>query len=135
MYCLEVIKSKSFQNPPTIRDNFNRDCSFTKSRGTYIIHSGIHRSTASLCGEGIPAFDYWSKQGKDAVNGFIEATIGDYSLADCELNAIARKWPAWTFHHVNTCGTYVCSAYTGIALQTRVSAVDWRTLNDKISKL
>lgn len=45
MYCLEVIKSPSFQNPPTVRDNFNRDCSCVKSRGGYVCHSAAQRST------------------------------------------------------------------------------------------
>lgn len=45
MYCLEVIKSPSFQNPPTIRDNSNRDCSCVKSRGGFVCHSAAQRST------------------------------------------------------------------------------------------
>lgn len=45
MYCLEVIKSPSFQSPPAIRDNFNRDCSAVKSRGGFVCHSAAQRST------------------------------------------------------------------------------------------
>lgn len=45
MYCLSVITSPSFQNPPVIRDNSNRDCSCVKSRGGYVCHSAAQRST------------------------------------------------------------------------------------------
>ena len=133
MYSLEVIKSPSFQAGRKIKDNHNRDSSFVKSRGSYVIHSGIHRSTAFLIDDGIPAFDYWSKQGRLAVNGFIEASLNDYALSDCEHNAIAKKWPEWTFHRVNSCGNFIVSAYKGLGLQTRVSALNWQDLNGKLS--
>lgn len=45
MYCLEVLKSESFQNPPVIRGNDNRDCSCVKSRGGLVCHSAAQRST------------------------------------------------------------------------------------------
>ena len=45
MYCLEVIKSPSFQNPSAVRDNFNRDCSAVRSRGGFVCHSAAQRST------------------------------------------------------------------------------------------
>ena len=45
MYCLEVIKSPSFQNPSAVRDNFNRDCSCVESRGGFVCHSAAQRST------------------------------------------------------------------------------------------
>lgn len=45
MYCLEVLKSESFQNPPVIRDNHNRECSCVQSRGGFVCHSAAQRST------------------------------------------------------------------------------------------
>ena len=49
MYCLEVIKSESFQSPARVRDNHNRDCSCVKSRGGYVCHSAAQRSTFFAC--------------------------------------------------------------------------------------
>jgi hypothetical protein len=132
MYCIEVIKSPSYQAGRKIKDNHNRDSSFVRSRGSYVIHSGIHRETAFLIDEGIPAFDYWSKQGQAAINGFIEATIADYALDDCEHNAIAKRHPDWTFNRVNSCGNFIVSAYHGLGFQTRISALSWQELNEKI---
>lgn len=45
MYCLEVIKSESYQNPPRILDNYNRDCSLCRSSAGYVAHSAVTRST------------------------------------------------------------------------------------------
>lgn len=125
-YLVQLNNRKAVRN-----DNFNRDSSFVRSRGSYVIHSGIHRSTAYLTSEGIPAFDYWSKQGQAAVNGFIEATIDGASLEDCELNALSRKWPNWKFSATKYRGNVFTAIIPG-KLETRVSATDWRLLNDKL---
>lgn len=120
-------------NKPAVRnDNFNRDSSFVRSRGSYVIHSGIHRSTAFLTGDGIPAFDYWSKQGQAAINGFVEATIDGASLKDCELNAIAKRHPDYLFSSVLYNGRIYTATKRG-ELQPRVSETSWRLLNEKLS--
>jgi len=136
MYCLEVIKSPSYQAGRKIKDNHNRNSSFVRSRGSFVIHSGIHRETAFLIDDGIPSFDYWSKQGQCAVNGWIEASISGFALEDCEHNAIAKKWQEWTFHQVSLQnGALIYAAYSGIALQTRVAGFSWKEINERIQAL
>ena len=45
MYCLSVIQAMN-NRPIKIRDNFNREASMIKSRGGFVLHSGVFRSTA-----------------------------------------------------------------------------------------
>ena len=116
-----------------LNTNFNRDSSFVRSRGSYVIHSGIHRSTAYLTGEGITAFDYWSKQGQLAINGFVEATIDGASLEDCELNAIAKKWPNWKFSATKYRGNVYSAISQAGQFRTIKSELSWRLLNEKLT--
>jgi hypothetical protein len=102
MNSLEAIIS--INNRPAIRrDNFNRDSSGVKSRGGFVIHSGIHRSTAFVDAvdhaECHAALTYWRAQGQAAENGFIESIVGDTTLEDAEACAFARSRPGW---HVRT---------------------------------
>ena len=47
MYCLQVIIAMN--NRPTVtRDNFNREGSIIASRGGFVLHSGVFRSTAFI---------------------------------------------------------------------------------------
>jgi hypothetical protein len=121
------------EKPPVKKDNFNRDSSFVKSRGSYVIHSGVHRSTAYLTGDGITAFDYWKEQGQLAINGFIEATIDGASLEDCELNALAKKWPDWTFQATKYKGNVFTAIRKDCHFQTRISGVSWRELSERLN--
>ncbi len=138
MYSLEVIKSESFQNPPTRKDNFNRDSSLCQSRRGYVIHSGVHRSTAFVDStdhaESWQALTYWKGQGQPAINGFIEAIIHNNSdLEGAEKTAISRRHPEWSF----TATKYRGNVFTAIrriaGFETRISATSWQNLNEKLS--
>lgn len=50
MYCLEVIRSASFQSPPAKATPAldARDCSFHLAKRGLILHSACHRSTVFL---------------------------------------------------------------------------------------
>jgi hypothetical protein len=50
MYCLEVLKSASYQNPPkhAAPALTARDCSYCRSRSGLVLHSAIHRSTVFI---------------------------------------------------------------------------------------
>lgn len=121
------------QSPPALRTNFNRDSSAIKSRGGYVIHSGIHRSTAFVSdSEAIQSLEFWRDAG--ALNAWVEATIDGAELADCELNALARLFPDWTFQKINSCGNVLFSAVkTDGKFETRVSDISWQNLNGKLS--
>ena len=84
MYCLEVLKSESFQMPPVIRDNFNRDCSAIKSRGGFVCHSASQRSTFFACAtehaETYHLIDC-CKANQTALNAAIEAIAAGYTVA------------------------------------------------------
>lgn len=83
MYCLEVIKSPSFQSPPVIRDNSNRDCSCVKSRGGFVCHSAAQRSTffvdAAEHGETHHLIDC-VKGNRVALNAAVESIALGYSV-------------------------------------------------------
>ena len=90
--------------PRQRRDNFNRDSSFVESSTGFVIHSAVHRSTAFVSRRDHPkgwhAFSYWKAQGQAAVNAFIEATIADCDLDECEAHAFTRTRPGWTVRRV-----------------------------------
>ncbi len=136
MYCLEVINSESFQNPPHLKTNFNRDSSFCASRRGYVIHSGIHRSTAFISAEehneSWNALTYWKGQGQAAINGFIEAIINDSSLDEAEKTAISRKHPQFKFTATKYRGNVFTATLYHNGFETRISAGSWQTLNQKI---
>lgn len=136
MYPLETIKALN-NRPLKIKDNFNRDSSFVQSKAGFVIHSGIHRSTAFVSKdehpEGFQSACFWFALGKLAINGWIEATENDIPLDGCERNAIAKLWPEWTFSRVNSCGNVVYSAkrHTGKLAET-VSALSWQALHERL---
>ncbi len=136
MYCLEVIHSLN-NNPPRIKDNFNRDSSFCQSKRGYVIHSGVHRSTAFVDNEEHPeswqALTYWKGQGQGAVNGFIEAIINDCSLDTAEKTAISRKFPTWKFTATKYRGNVFTASFFHNGFETRISATSWQELNEKLS--
>ena len=118
------------QNPPVIRGNFNRDSSAVKSRGGYVIHSGVHRSTAFvILPHAVASLERWKALGQVALNGWVEGTIAELSLDDCECNALAKLHPAWKFSRVQTNGFGYCRAQRGREI---VGGLDWRDLRNKI---
>jgi hypothetical protein len=121
--------------PPVRRDNFNRDSSACKSRAGYVIHSGIHRSTAFVSRtDAVASLEYWKAQG--GLNPWVEGTIEGLSLDDCELNAIVKVNPDWRFSTVKNGGACRNSQKTAIlhenGFQTILSAGSWQELNERI---
>lgn len=121
--------------PPVIRDNFNRDSSAIKSRGGYVIHSGVHRSTAFVSdAEAVSSLEWAKELGQPALNGWIEATISEAPLEDCEQTVLQRAFPAWKFLRINSCGNVLFSAVkTEGKFETRISGRDWREIGQKIN--
>jgi len=127
------------QTVPAIRDNFNRSSSCCRSRGGYVVHSGVHRSTAFVSlPHAVASLEYWRAAGPEGLNGWIEATIDGAALADCELNALARLLPEWTFVETRACGTASGSVYTAShkarGFETRVGGSSWRDLHARLSR-
>ena len=123
------------QTPPVIRDNFNRDSSAIKSRDGFVIHSGVHRSTAFVSdAEAISSLEWSKALGQPALNGWIEATISEAPLEDCEQTALQRAFPAWKFLRINSCGNvlYTANKRDG-KFETRISGRDWREIGQKIN--
>ena len=122
------------QTPPVIRDNFNRDSSAIKSRGGYVIHSGVHRSTAFVSEAVAVASLEWSKTlGQAALNGWIEATVSEAPLEACEQTALQRAFPDWNIYQVNSCGNILHTANRRDGnFETRISGRDWREISEKI---
>lgn len=84
MYCLEVIKSESFQSPARVRDNFNRDCSCVRSRGGFVCHSAAQRSTFFACATEHPETYHLIdcvRGNQTALNAAIESIALGYSVA------------------------------------------------------
>lgn len=126
-------------NPPAIKDNFNRDSSACKSAKGYVIHSGIHRSTAFVNEvehkETFEALEYWKAQGQAALNGFIEAIIDGGTVALAEETACKRLLPDWTLSGVASSGKgagaiVTASRPSGKAIE-RISGKDWRELAER----
>lgn len=136
MYSLETIKSLNAR-PAIRRDNFNRDSSFVESRSGFVIHSGIHRSTAFISKEDHAdawfAFQYWSKQGQAAVNAFIEVIIDGGDLETAEQNAFRKSRPRWGVILPKSQGTQgnrqITAKRTLRGFETRVGALTWRHLH------
>lgn len=131
------MKSLEFlnQSSPVIRDNFNRDSSACKSRVGYVIHSGIHRSTAFVSRpDAVASLEYWRDAG--ALNPWVEGTIEGLELDDCELNAIAKVNPGWKFSAVKGAGKLKGCVYSALfkqgPFQTILSAGSWQDLNERI---
>ena len=124
--------------PRVIRDNFNRDSSFVESSKGYVIHSGIHRSTAFISKTDHPdcafAFQYWKAQGQPAVNGFIESLVENtHDLEAAERTAFIRSRPEWTVREVKAAGaskSATLEAETGSGgLRCLAGASTWRHLH------
>lgn len=139
MYCIETIKALNAK-PKIIRDNWNRDSSFVKSHKGFVIHSGVHRSTAFI-GETDHAdchfaFTYWSRQGQAAINAFIEVIIDGGSLETAEENAFRKALPAWQVIAPSAKGTQGNRHLTAVLpgkLETRVGAYTFRHLHSKVN--
>ena len=122
--------------PRIIRDNFNRECSFVASRGGFVIHSGIHRSTAYLHPEinrdAYFAAQYWLVAGPKERDEFITQIVGDASLADAEKRAFLAGREGWTLKAPKARGSQGNAHFTatrGGALQERISAYTLRHLH------
>lgn len=138
MYSLETIKALNAK-PRIIRDNFNRDSSFVQSPKGFVIHSGIHRSTAFIdkktCADCFFAFTYWKSQGQVAINAFIEVIIDGGSLETAEENAFRRTRPDWQVIKPNSNGTQGNRQITAVCakggFETRVGAFTFRHLHNR----
>ena len=133
MYPIETIKT--LNNRPNVRrDNFNRNSSACSSRSGVVIHSGIHRSTAFVSRRDAVASLQWARDlGQDALNGWVEATIDGAELEACELNAIARAFPAWKFYrYTSKTAEFVCGSCKVGKFETRISARAWQELASKL---
>ena len=99
MYTLEVIKSDSYQTPPAIKDNFNRESSACFSSKGAVIHSGVFRSTAFIPADTELYADlkYWVKQGQTELDAFIDAIVGDCSDDHANKSACQSTRQDWTF--------------------------------------
>ena len=99
MYPLEVIKSDSFQTPPAIKDNWNRESSACFSSKGAVIHSGVFRSTAFIPAdtELFADLKYWVKQGQTELDAFIDAIVGDCSDEHANKFACQSTRPDWVF--------------------------------------
>lgn len=128
--------------PPVRRDNFNRDSSFVQSKAGFVIHSGIHRSTAFVSKEDHAdcwfAFSYWSKQGQAAVNAFIEAIIDGGTLDTAEENAFRKSRPGWKVRKAvpkqRFAGGFELVATRGEPLPEIQAASTWRHLHARTER-
>lgn len=137
-----------------------RHCSynFNSKRDAVICHSAIHRSTFRLssiatqtvfkrdgsiyqrafknCRKAFSAFTYWSKQGRDAVDCFIEAIEIDASLDTAERLACAAVNPGWSVTSAKGTGKLGGRLFTATrhesGFQTILSAGSWQELNERI---
>ena len=91
MYCLEVITSASFQSPPRINGEHNRDCSCVKSRVGFVCHSAAARSTFFVSAmEHAESFHMieCTRSNRVALNVAIESLQEDYSVPQACRNVI-----------------------------------------------
>lgn len=135
MYPLETIKALN-NRPHERRDNFNRECSFVASRGGFVIHSGIHRSTAYLhpdvCRDAYFAAQYWLVAGPAERDVFITQIVGGAALEGAEHRAFIAGRPEWTLQTPKARGSQGNAHFTatrGDGLVTRVSAYTLRHLH------
>ena len=137
MIALEILSSETFQNPQKLNTFKNRDSSSIKSRGGFVIHSGVHRSTAFVCGKEFPtayaSLEYWKEFGQAAENAWIVATVNGDSLETCELLALQAAFPAWK---ISTLLTKTCDILTAYRqdgdFEIRLAARDAQELSLKI---
>lgn len=133
---LVSLNNRAAQGQLVKRDNFNRECSFVASRGGFVIHSGVHRSTAyihpDICRDTYFAAQYWLVAGSAERDAFITQIVGEASLADTEHRAFRAGRPDWTLKAPKARGSQGNAHFTatrGGALQERVSAYTLRHLH------
>jgi len=76
---------------------------------------------------------YWSKFGDEAIDGLVGAIFDNLSIEDCEHTAIAKRHPEWTFSSVKYRGNLFTATLNDGKFQTRISALSWQQLNEKLS--
>lgn len=140
MISLPELKALNNRPPVVIRDNFNRDSSFVQSSRGFVIHSGVHRSTAFISKadhqDGYFAFQYWSRQGQVAVNAFVELIIDGADLETCESNAFHKSRPDWQVTRtkgagkLQGAGELTARRASGLAVES-VGATTWRHLHER----
>lgn len=135
MIALDVLIQLN-NRPPVRRDNFNRECSFVASRGGFVIHSGVHRSTAYLhpdiCRDTYFTAQYWLVAGDKERDAFITQIVGGAPLEAAEERAFLASREGWTLQAPKAKGSQGNAHYTatrGEALQARVSAYTLRHLH------
>jgi hypothetical protein len=135
MYPPETIKSIN-NRPHERRDNFNRECSFVASRGGFVIHSGVHRSTAYIHPEVDAntyfAAQYWLVAGPAERDAFITQIVGGAALEGAEHRAFIAGRPDWTLKAPKARGSQGNAHFTATrdgTLQERVSAYTLRHLH------
>jgi hypothetical protein len=120
------------------RDNFNRDSSSVQSAAGFVIHSGVHRSTAFISktdhADCWHAFTYWRQQGQAAINAFVEAIIDGSDLATAESNAFHATRQDWRVTVKKTKqafagGDELTAWRKSGRLRSSVSAYTWRHLH------
>lgn len=103
MYSLETIQELN-ERRVALKTNFNRDSSACQSSRGFVIHSGIHRSTAFIDAtehvECYASFAFWRRKGQAAINGFIESLIESGSLEQAESSALERCRKGWKIRPV-----------------------------------
>jgi hypothetical protein len=139
MIALDILTQLN-NNPPVRRDNFNRDSSFVSSRGGFVIHSGIHRSTAFVGPEFEESFNsatFWLRQSQPAVNAWIETIIDGGEPSQAEHEACKRAFPDWNIEKGVGKGSQGNSGV--IAWREtpggveRIGGVDWRDLYTRLT--
>lgn len=140
MIALEILNSETFQTPAKLNTFKNRDSSSIKSRGGFVIHSGVHRSTAFVCGKEFPeafaSLEFWKSAGQEAENAWIVATVNGDNLETCELLALQAACPQWDISKLSTktCDILTARRKDG-KFETIVSARDAQELSLKILTL
>ena len=99
MFCLEVIKSESFQSPPRKITPWERECSYCQSHAGFVIHSAAQRSTAFISKADHPecweAASFWLKASPASRDAFIESIMLDHSVTDSAAAAFRAARPTW----------------------------------------
>lgn len=132
MYCIEVIKSKSYQAGREIRDNSNRGSSACFSEAGAVIHSGVFRSTCFISTDS-PAYAplrYWHKQEPAAFSAWVDQIVGDASVEGADEAACRTVRPGWTFNARKRKGfEFIQATRADGALVIHHSADSWRELH------
>ena len=122
------------------RDNFNRECSFAKSRGGFVVHSGVHRSTAyihpDICADAFHAAGYWLYQEPAARDAFITQIVGGVPLDAAEERAFRAARPEWSVKidggtGRNVGGRAITAFRPSGRLKQSTAAFTWRHLHHR----